>query len=366
MQGRSNAVTQYPADPDGLSAGMDFRQRQHRRTVFLRFFDFHLRYRSHPGGVYYALPYLAEALSWDGEQRAWAAFLNGNTQNPVTTLALMEASGHTPRKAGAMLRYYQEHYPDLEWDTDRRHHKSHFPAAVDSYLHLTGGGYQLRYWTTGGWAGAWRKATAIHSMGRLSAWSYLEYLRVLGVLPHLDADTLLLGDRAGSRSHRNGLCLVLGLDDWIWWDKNPGFTGVYPPDLLRGLETEGARLLREAQKVNPAATNLTLESALCTYKSWHRPNRRYPGVYNDLLYRRLKRAETRLGNRFGLLWDARRDSLPAELLLERNPYDPGPVPAKQNHYLTTGEAIVMDLDWACFSNGFAAGVARGAYGTRKD
>jgi len=39
-----------------LKIGMDFRELKYRREVFLRFYEFHLKYKSHPGGVYFAMP----------------------------------------------------------------------------------------------------------------------------------------------------------------------------------------------------------------------------------------------------------------------------------------------------------------------
>lgn len=353
-----------------LHAGTDFRRPEYRQEVWHRFYTFHLRYRSHPGGVYYALPALADAYGWDGEQRAWLAFLNGNTQNPVTTCLLMQAGDH-PRHADRVLTFWRQHYDRLGWDTDRRYHKARLDVSVAGYLALTGAaGGQEAYWrraSADGWAGVWQAATAIPTMGRLSAWSYLEYLRLLRVGDVPDADTLLLADRDGSRSHRNGLALVLGMDAWIWWDYNPGFDGRYPRAVLAELEDGGQRLLEQARRRNPGHPDvgyLTIESALCTYKSWHRPRRRYPGVYNDLLHDRLRHAEARFGHRFWVLWDARRDTLPAPLRLEDNPNDPGCVPVKQNWYRETGEVIAMDHDWPCFTNGFAAKVAAGEFGSR--
>ncbi len=353
-----------------LIPGLDFRLPAYRREVFLRFYSFHLRHRSHPGGVYYVLPHLAKVYNWDAEQRAWAAWINGNTQNPVMTLLLMEACGHSPRRAEDALTLWNKHFTRMQWDTDRRHQKGVFADATRAYLDLTSAG-QAAYWRKaahGGWESCWQAARALPHLGRLSAWSYLEYLRLLGVAVP-DADTLYLEDRAGSKSHRNGLLLVLGRDADMSWRLNPDHPGTYSPDTIRDLETEGARLLAEARFRNPRhpdVGNLTLESALCTYKSWHLPRRRYPGVYNDLLHSRLLWAQARWGNRFGAIWDARREALPDYMRLEDNPTDPGCVAAKQNHYLTTGQVIVMDRDWACFRNDFTRAVRDGAYGLRKD
>lgn len=353
-----------------LTAGSDFRRPEFRAEVWHRFYTFHLRYKSHPGAVYYVLPHLAGVYGWGPEERAWAAFLNGNTQNPVTTLLLMEQGNH-PRHADRVLDFWRENWQGLAWDTDRRYHKAKLDVAVAGYLSLTdSAGGQDAYWrkaSRGGWGGVWEAARAIPTMGRLSAWSYLEYLRLLRVGEVPDADTLLLDDRDGSKSHRNGLALVAGMDEWMWWDHNPGFDGKYPRSVLAQLEDAGQRLLEEARRRNPNHPDvgyLTIESALCTYKGWHRPKRRYPGVYNDLLYDRLKWAEARWGYRFGAIWDARAKTLPPHLLLEQTPNDPGCVPVKQDWYRLTGEVIMMDRDWPELANGFTAAVQRGDFGQR--
>jgi hypothetical protein len=49
----------------------------------------------------------------------------------------------------------------------------------------------------------------------------------------------------------------------------------------------------------------------CTYKSWHRPNRRYPGVYLDMFHDRIKNAET--------TWAAHRSSIEAFSNPQPNP-----------------------------------------------
>lgn len=352
-----------------LEAGMDFRRPEYRREVFLRFYSWTLQHQSHPGGVYYALPYLAQCGAWDPEQRAWAAFIQGNTQNPVTTALIMDAAPRVEQAADAVV-FWNRHYRDLQWDTDRRYHKARFGDAVNGYLDLVGttGKAGLDYWgRCSTWAEHWSAALALPYMGRLSAWSFLEYLKILHVTSS-DADTLLLHDRTGSRSHRNGLCLVLGMDDWIWWDTNPAFSGHYTPGVLGELDASGALLLQEAvvrSGHHPDAGYLTLESALCTYKSWHRPNRRYPGVYNDLLHDRIRHGEVKFGQRFSSLWQARMQALPPRLRLEDQPGDPGCVPVKQNWYRTRGQVINMTEDWPCFSNDFELAVAAGSFGRRE-
>ena len=76
---------------------MDFRLKQNRREVFLRFYEFHLRYRAHPGAVYQFIPFLSKRFDWDIETRLWYATLNGMTQYPMTSLAILQAFPAPPR-----------------------------------------------------------------------------------------------------------------------------------------------------------------------------------------------------------------------------------------------------------------------------
>jgi hypothetical protein len=355
-----------------IPLGADLREPRWRRETFLRFYEWSVRYRSFPGGVHYVLPYVAEVLELDTEGRYWLAWLNANTQNPVTSLLLLQAAPR-PRDWRKAIAFWNSSYTALDWDTDRRYHKGKFRDAMEGYASATDCSCSLpqhRYFREGGgdWTGWWDRAFALPTMGRLSTWSYLEYLRILlgpSVVP--DADTLLLEDIQGSRSHRNGLALVLGRDDLIV-DKQLGTApsdAVYTPTVLEELSWGAFMLMGEIlQRVGGRADCLSLESALCTYKSWHKPNRRYPGVYNDMLYNRLVAAENRWGRRFGVIWDARQAALPDRLLLERQPHDPGLSPVKQNWYLQTGQVINMTEDWPCFQNDFETKVQAHEFGKR--
>lgn len=346
----------------------DWRLPEHRREAFQRFYSFHLKYRTHPGCVYFLLPHLAEQL-YDGDatqdQKGWIVWLNGNTQNPVTTQLILEVAPD-PANWRDAVAFVDEHFRDLEWDTDRRHQKGKFVEATTKWAALHDDGREASAgWLEAakdGWPGVWKYALAQPYMGRLSAWSMSEYAKIM--LPGMpDADTLLLHDKNGSQSHRNGLSIIAGFDAAFWPAEAADLLGIVPQ-----LETLGAYLLREAEERNPGNPDvgyLTMESALCTYKSWHKPNRRYPNVYVDMHYERIKRAEKRFGDRFQLQWEARERFLPDHLLLEKNPNDPGLTAVKQNHYLETGEPIMMSREMG-IENSFETKVAQGHFGTRKD
>ena len=364
--------------PEGYRAGPDYRLPEHRRAVFHDFYEFHLRYRAHPGCVYYLMPWLRAHFGWNPEEALWFAFLNGNTQNPITSL-LLQARAPEPEMAPAMLAWYRERYADLAWDTDRRYHKKSLEDAVLGYAELVAPhGSQKALWdaaAAGGFASVWKVATAIPTFGRLSAFSYGEYLRIMGV--DYDCDDLLLEDLSGSKSHRNGLCKVLGLDQYDWHDSNPDFDGTYSAGLMETLKLEGALLLDEARSRAAGrdwehdVSYFTLESALCTYKGWHRPNRRYPNVYNDMLYERIRHYERQPlddadRELVAVFWEARAACLPPHLRLEDQPHDPGRVPLKQNWYRETGEPVMMDLEFPQYRNGFNDGVRQGRFGLRAD
>lgn len=346
---------------------IDYRLPEHRREIFQRFYTFHLRYRSHPGCVYAMLPAIAEAFELNEDGRAWLVWLNGNTQNAVTSYLLLEAAPR-PQDWKRAVDFWNEHFAQLEWDTDRRHQKSRFGEATERYMnrHNHQGMLGADLWLgTGTWDRAWETALDHPYMGRLSAWSMLEYARILLGPQVPDAGSWLLEDKSGSHSHRNGLSLLAGHEATYWSADAADMLGIVPQ-----LEQLGDDLLVEARERNPGHPDvgrLTMESALCTFKSWHKPNRRYPNVYADMFYGRIKRAEVRFGRRLDLFWSERQLHLPAYLRLEDNPYDPGLVPEKQNWFLNTGEVVLLHHDFPDMEpSGFDRNVQDQVYGPRKD
>lgn len=339
----------------------DWRLPAHRREAFLRFYAFHLEHRAHPGMVYSWLPAIADHLNADDDQRAWIVWLNANTQNPVTTLLLLQQADH-PARWRKVVDFWNKHFVDLQWDTDRRHQKSKFGEATERWAAGRRPGDRWRSLET--WPAAWNYATSLPYMGRLSAWSMIEYARILFGPAVPDAPTMLLGDKAGSRSHRNGLALVDGYDSTFWGVNDT------PVGLYTDLEILADELLADVTVDSTHAaegiSRLSLESALCTYKGWHKPRRRYPGVYADMAYDRLLWAEARHGRRFDVLWDARERDLPEYLRLEASPYDPGCVPAKQDHYRLTGQPVMMERTYHDMQSEFRWAVDAQRFGVRKD
>lgn len=344
---------------------IDWRLPEHRREAFQRLYSFHLRHRAHPGMVYSWLPAIAEHYELDQDGRAWLVWLNGNTQNPVTSLLLLEAAP-TSKLWPKAVAYWNDNFKLLEWDTDRRHQKSKFGEATEDWF-TEHGHSPAQGWLSAserGWEAAWAYSLGQPHMGRLSAWSQLEYARILLGEAVPDIGSWMLGDKAGSNSHRNALGLLAGHEATYWEPGDADLLGLVP-----GLGRLADKLLAEARERNPEQPHvgrLTMESALCTWKSWHKPNRRYPGCYADMAYYRLRKAEARFGPRFQLLWDVRKCELPEYLRLEDNLLDPGLGPVKQNHYLLTGQVPVLGHEWPDMWAEFDQGVQEGWYGPRKD
>lgn len=363
--GRWSEINFQPEIKD-LQKGMDFREPRYRREVFLRFYEYHLKYRSHPGAVYFAMPWLAKHLDMNEEQKLWTAFINGCSQNIVTTYMILQKFPTIKNLDIDKLDSWwndthQKFKAGSGWDTDRKYFKigkTGFPACVKSYKdQVDKFGSQVALFdelqnTSDKYKNFERTWDYVRSnflsFGRLSAFSYLEYLRIQG--RNLDCNSLFLNDIDGSRSHRNGLCKVLGRDDLDWWKQDLK----YKSETIEWLEKEANILFEEAKARidHEDVSFFTLESTFCCYKSWHRPNRRYPNVYMDMFHDRIRYAESEWGSNFDLFWKMREDCLPIHLRLEDNPDDPGLSKEKQNHYLTTGQVIMMDKEWDCFENDF--------------
>lgn len=343
-----------------LAYGMDFRRPEYRREVFLRFYEFHLKYKSHPGAVYYAFPWIFKHLKMSMEQRLWFCFLNGVCQNVLTTFEIYNAFPDLEKIDMAVFSaYFRSNYKKFGWDTDRKWVKNKLEACVRAYTSLLEGRTQVEFFGAIcddkdleiNFQRLWDYVlNKFFLFGRLASFSYLEYLKIAG-LP-IECDSLFLDDINGSKSHRNGLCKVLGRDDLDWHDVlNPSFKE-YTPAQIAWLTDEGALLLEEAKARidDPDVGYFTLESTLCCYKSWHRMNRRYPNVYNDMFHERIKKHEAMWDKNMDFFWEMRYESLPKELLLEDNPKDFGLCPQKQNHYIQTGQVVMMDEEYPCFKN----------------
>ena len=350
-----------------LEKGMDFRKIEYRKEVFMRFYKFQMGFLIQPGLVYLFLPELAKSKSWTMEQRFWAAFLEGCTENPCTVWAIMQFFDNLPRDEqtfNAFKKWHSENWRLLDYDRDCRYNKFHLPEQVDSYRNLLRDFTQEEFFgkilydpdPTKWFDNLWQAETSLYKFGRLTSWSGLEFVKILSGYD-FKWSSLMMSDLNGSKSHRNGCLRVMGRDDLEWWkEANNGVT-THSKELCEATEYYGRRLteeLKERYKNETWSKYIgyeTVESTLCAFKNCFH-GERYPNVYTDMSYNRIKKAERLWGDRvdFSIFWKIREEKLPEKLLLEKNPNDPGLVPLKQEWFKKTGQLpmlSVMDPVFEC-------------------
>ena len=346
----------------------DWRLPEHRRELFVRYALWEIYTRGQSGSVYSFLPAHAEARGLDEEQRLWLAWLSASTHNPISDVPLLDASLDGLHPEGA-VKFWEENYATLRWDKDRRYVKKSFGPATSEFLASPASDPETwRRAGAGGWDEVWRLASSVPTMGRLGAWWLSEVVRIL--LPEFDlpdAETLLLGDKTGSRSHRNGLAYVAGFDGAAKWGPADADTlGLIPM-----LEEFGADLRDEIRDRGgnaslPLAGYLTLETALCAFKGFTTPRRRYPNVYVDEFYYGIREGERVWGDRYETLWSARGRDVAEYALLERRPNDPGLHADKHDLFRKHGQVVNLGHVWPEMLSDVDRRIAAGEYGTREE
>ena len=346
-----------------------------RRELFLRSYEFNLKHRAHPGAVYYTLPHLRKLRSLEDEEAVWLAFLYANTEHPVTTLLFLDVAP-TLKHAPRLEAFFEKNYSKLDFDLDRGYQKRTFLATLSGYLSLIrAAGSQRRYIfdaSLGGWHKLYQQALKIPYFGRMSAFSFLEYVNVLGL--KIEPEGLDFRNKKGSRTIINGVCRVEALDKLDITKSEKESTKVrYGEAELSMFERTSARLLREARTRNRSLdfyediNYFTLESSLCSFQSFFKKNRRYVNVYNDILYGWLKIAELKWGaSLVEPFWEARQENLPARLRLEDSENDPGYVPVKKNWFYENGEMPILFQNNPQLRSDFDNKVSAGYFGKRVD
>ena len=161
--------------------------------------------------------------------------------------------------------WFYQNYKKLAFDTDRRYFKNSFCSDVIHYKNLLNGLTQVNYFNRvcvsedpyWNFDLLWQEVLISYKhFGRLTTYSYLEYLRIAGL--NIDCSNLFLDDIKGSKSHRNGLCKVLGRDDLDWHGDN---VPVYDKEIISWLKQEGETLLQEAKERIKAESSGLKESA---------------------------------------------------------------------------------------------------------
>jgi len=324
---------------------MDYRLKPNRMEYFTKLYAMTLQQKVSPGLVYLYLPELVKRMRLDEEEALWLAFINGITQNPITTLRISDQlpgprDGWEPMLS-TFEEWFNENWATLSFDTDRQKNKRLTVAAISSYLQLVReAGSQRALYAGKTYEECWAIASRVASFGRMSAFSYLEYVHLLGFGP--DCVDLMFGDKEGSRSHRNGMLMLHGHDELVW-DKraNNGCTGNYRnfPGMVQQMNTAAAHILTDFAGAHPEVPdvgNFTFESALCAFKNGFF-GRRYPGVYADMAQERIQWYDSRgLQQHTEIFKTIREDTLPDWLRIETET-KPKPVSERAKQFVLTGQ-----------------------------
>ena len=306
---------------------IDYRKPEHREQYFSALYKMNLEHGVMPGLVYLYMPELAKRLEWSAEQKLWFAFLNGLTQNPITSLRMFVMLPECPPAGSALKNFetwFNENWDTLQFDTDRRYQKKDTIAAIKAYALLVEQHGSQAQMLTGSYADLWEMVrNEYYTFGRLSSFSYLEYVHIMGF--GADCDDLVFSDKSGSRSHRNGMLFLIGKDDLVWDKRLPnGQDGNYNNfKVMCGFLAAGADTyidaFRAANPHVPNANRFTMESNLCTFKN-HFFGRRYPGVYADMAQDRIEWADERGQQEYTEVFKSiRSDCLPEWLRRECTP-----------------------------------------------
>ena len=270
----------------------DYRLKENREEYFTKMYQMNLNYGIMPGLVYLYMPELAKRFNWGMEQKLWFAALNGTTQNPITSLRIMQEFPEVPYNSvmcSELEQWFNKNWTTLSYDQDRRHQKVDTPKFVESYSRLAYDAGSQEKLLSGTFSELWDRVTKqFHSFGRLASFSYLEYVRIMGA--GADCDRLFLEDKSGSKSHRNGMLFLIGKDELVW-DKRQENSHDGNYDNFRAmcswLESRASGYLADCGIEHADKGFFTFESQCCQFKNGFF-RRRYPGVYSDMALDRIK------------------------------------------------------------------------------
>jgi len=264
--------------------------------------------------------YLFDRFEHNKEQKLWIAWIYGTTYYLPTTWVIWNEFPDMELVGSERLREWNnDNYKRLRYQTDTKWNKGHLPAQFESYKQWVGKRSQqeafepfLKGSASENFDQLWEEVKIkFHKFGRYSTWFYLQTLKQCCGM-QIEPGNLMLDDHEGSRSHRNGLCLALGLDEWV--DKK------LTPIELNYIDGQAYYILQEVKQEFPNTDYFDMETCLCSFKKLFRENHgRYLGYYLDRQAEEIQQCENDSWNGIDWkpLWDSRTETLPKNLLTNR-------------------------------------------------
>ena len=287
-----------------------------RRDLFKDWFIWSIKYKDCDPAIWLT-NYIFNRYEFNIEQRYWLVWLYGNTYNyPTAFLIWNEFPDFELASKERITSWNNENYSRLRYQTDTKYNKGHLSSMFDSYAkfiqqdqHTTFSNLLIDSPEENFHRLNREVIEKFYKFGRYTAWFYLQSLKHCCNL-NIEPNTLFLNNHSGSRSHRNGLLLSLGLDDL--YDKSLSARE------YEWLEKEAYEIMKEVREsVNSSDVDLfSMETCLCSYKKIFREkNSRYLGYYLDRQSEEIMNIENDgwKGIEWDVLWQARQETLDKRL-----------------------------------------------------
>jgi hypothetical protein len=293
---------------------MDFRLSENRKEAFINWFGWSLEIEDCDSALFMT-NYFFDRFEYNREQQLWLIWLYGITYYwPTAYIIWNEFPDMELVDIDRLTKWNNENYSRLRYQNDTKWNKGHLPAQFKSYKKWVGDRTQRQAFdehitkdSVETFYNLWDVANSWHKYGRYTSWFYLQTLNQCTDI-NLEVDSLWLHDYSGSKSHRNGLCYAVGVDDWVGEKLSK--------TQLDFLNAEAKEMLIEVKSRFPdvadKADYFAMETALCSFKKLFRTrDGRYLGYYLDRQAQEIKKVQK--DNWSGIdwqpMWDARKETL---------------------------------------------------------
>ena len=261
--------------------------------------------------------YLFDRFEHNKEQKLWISWIYGTTYYLPTVWVIWNEFPDMSLVGVERLRdWNNKNYKRLRYQVDTKWNKGHLPQQFESYKEWVGDKTQSESFESHLCGNPKENFEMVfeevkgkfHKFGRYSTWFYLQTLKQCCGMD-IEPNSLMLSDYSGSRSHRNGLLMGLGLDDW--YDKK------LDASEYAYLEDVSESILEEVKEEHPTTDYFDMETTLCSFKKLFRiKHGRYLGYYLDRQAEEIKKCEKDEWNGIDWqpLWDSRNETLEKKLL----------------------------------------------------
>ena len=297
---------------------MDYRKKENREQAFREWCVWSIKYKDCDPALW-LLNYLFDRFEHNIEQKYWISWIYGTTYHlPTAWIIWNEFPDFHLVDQNRLEDWNTKNYKILRYQTDTKYNKGYLPKQFESYKRWVH--YQnedktqenrfAKLLEKNSFEFVWNSVCKnLYKFGRYSTWYYLQTLNECVGL-NINPNNLKLSDYSGSKSHRNGLCYALGLDEWV--DKK------LDNDCINYLEQEAFRIMNAL----PWQVNYyQMETMLCSFKKIFRKSRgRYLGYYLDRQAEEITKVEEDnwRGIDWSVFWHGREETLEEKLYKSKN------------------------------------------------